>query len=103
MTRRELLLATLGAVSRASESHVIVPLLLIIDRRAKFRSSWIDGFWSHIWPEAVRDFARCGIQFQTRSVSGEVRRLPSGQPEFIGLEPGVINFVITDHIAMEWD
>ena len=103
MTRRELLLTAVGSVSRASESPVIVPLLLIIDRRARLRSDSINGFWSHIWPEALRDFARCGIQIQTRSVSGEVRRSPSGQPEFIGLEPGVINFVVTDHIAMEWD
>ena len=102
MTRRELLLAV-GSVSQASESPVIVPLLHITDRRAKFRPGSMNGFWSHIWPEAVRDFTRCGIQFQTRSVSGEVRRSPSGQPEFIGLEPGAINFVITDHIAMEWD
>jgi len=97
------LLTTARAASSASPTSVVVRVLHIVDSRAKLSPDQLSGFWSHIWPEAVRDFARCGIEIQSRSISGEVRRLPSGQPDFIGLEPGVINFVITDHLPMEWD
>src|SRR5688500_10990716 len=104
MTRRELLsIAAAGAVSPASAEPLMIPVHHILDRRARITPDQIDAFRSRIWPEAAADCARCGIQFQTILTTGEVRRSPSGQPVFAGLERGVINLVITDHIPMEWD
>ncbi|HYI94934.1 MAG TPA: hypothetical protein VEX68_15425 [Bryobacteraceae bacterium] len=103
MTRRAVLFLTAARSAPSADPPIVVHVLHIIDSRAKLKPDQLSGFWSHIWPEAVRDFARCGIEIQSRSISGEVRRLPSGQPDFIGLESGVINFVITDHLPMEWD
>src|SRR5437588_60977 len=60
-------------------------------------------FWSSIWPEAVRDFSRGGIELQTSDGPGEVRRSAGDNPILIGLRRGVINLVLTDHLPMYWD
>jgi hypothetical protein len=90
-------------MSAAAAGPLVVPVNRVSDSRAKSTPKQWDHFWSVIWPEAVRDFGRCGIQFQTRDTSGEIRRFPSGRPRFVGLERGVINLVITDHIPLHWD
>jgi hypothetical protein len=74
-----------------------------MDSRAKCTPQQVSRFSSSIWPEAVRDFERCGIQFEVSEVTGEVRRSPGGRPVFIGLEHGAINLVITDQILQNWD
>lgn len=105
MTRREFVstAAAGAAVPSSSPVPLIVPVHRVVDSRAKCTPLQVRRFSSSIWPEAVRDFQRCGIQLQISEVTGEVRRSPSGRPVFLGLEHGAINFVITDRIPMNWD
>jgi hypothetical protein len=74
-----------------------------MDRRTQCTPEELRRFWWSIWPEAVRDFNRCGIQLKCSDARGEIRRSPGGRPIFDGLERGVINLVLTDHIPMDWD
>jgi hypothetical protein len=104
LTRRELVPAALGSLfAVAPKTPLIIPVHHIIDTRIRFRTKDLTRYWSVIWPEAVRDFERCGIRLQSSLTFGEIRRSPSGQPIFIGLEQGVINFVVTGLIPLEWD
>jgi hypothetical protein len=102
MTRRHFIsLASSGALS--VPTPLIVPIRQILDGRAHLKPGQLRGFRSNMWPEAVADFARCNITLQSTLNDGEVRRSPTGQPVFAGLERGIINFVITNRIPMEWD
>ena len=104
MTRRELFPATLaGLIAPTPEPPLVVPVHHIVDTRIRFRTKDLARYWSQVWPEAVRDFARCGIRLQSSLKFGEIRRSPGGQPVFIGLERGIINFVLTDLIPLHWD
>jgi hypothetical protein len=104
MTRREFFsTAAAAAVPSSARAPLIVPVHRVWDSRAKCTPQQVRHFSATIWPEAVRDFERCGIQLQISEVTGEVRRTPGGRPLFIGLEHGKINFVITDHILQNWD
>jgi hypothetical protein len=104
LNRREFLsTAAVAAIPWASNRPILIPVRHVVDSRAKMRPGQNDTFWSRIWPEAVRDFGRCGIQFQTSRTSGEVRRSPSNQPLFVGLERSIVNIVLTDHLPMAWD
>jgi len=103
MTRREFVSTAAAVVLSRSPAPLIVPLHRVMDARAKCTLEQVSHFSSSIWPEAVRDFQRCGIQFQVSQVTGEVRRSPGGRPVFIGLEQRAINLVITDHILQNWD
>jgi hypothetical protein len=105
MTRRDLFLAApAAAVLRgASQSQLIVPVHHVMDSRARSTAAQRRYFAERIWPEAVRDFGRCGIVLKGAARPGEVRRSPSGQPIFVGLERHVINLVVTDRIPLEWD
>jgi hypothetical protein len=104
MTRREFVsTAAAAAVPSGSPVPLLVPVHRVWDSRAKCTPQQLRHFSSSIWPEAVRDFERCGMQLQITQLTGEVRRSPGGRPLFIGLEHGKINFVITDHILQNWD
>ena len=105
MTRRDFLwtAALSTATASGAPAPLILPLHRVLDRRAKCTPEQLRRFSSNIWPEAVRDFNRCGIQFRTSQATGEIRLSPSGRPIFIGLERGVINMVVTDHLPMHWD
>jgi hypothetical protein len=74
-----------------------------MDSRAKCPPEEVRHFWASIWPEAVRNFSQGGIGLQTSDGPGEVRRSAGDKPIFIGLQRGVINLVLTDHIPMKWD
>jgi hypothetical protein len=104
MTRRDFVrTAVLAANARpAAPAPLIVPVRLVKDSRAKFTPEQVRHFDSVIWPEAVRDFQRGGIQFQLTAVPGEIKRSPSSRPIFTGLERGVINLMITDHVPMDY-
>lgn len=104
MTRRGFvcLEAVATAVGFAGRTPLVVPVHRVMDRRAQ-GTPQIRRFWSSIWPEAVRDFGRCGIQFQTSDERGEIRLSPSGRPIFAGVKRGVLNLVITDRIPSDWD
>jgi hypothetical protein len=104
MTRREFFsLAAAAVVPAISQTPLIVPVHLIMDGRVKWRPNQLRRFWSSMWPEAVRDFGRCGIRLESTLRTGEVERPPGREPIVTGLDPGVINLVITNQIPMEWD
>lgn len=74
-----------------------------MDSRAQCTREQFRNFWWDVWPEAVRDFERCGIQLETTDITGEVRRTASDRPVFVGVQRGVVNLVLTDHIPLHWD
>jgi len=74
-----------------------------MDSRARCTPEELRYFWSHIWPQAFRDFTRGGITLQTTDSTGEVKRSPGDKPIFVGLRRGVLNLVLTDFIPMKWD
>jgi|SRR5579872_295463 len=104
MTRREFCSFAIAAVlPGASRAELVVPVQIILDSRAKLKPEQIGRFWSRLWPEAVRDFGRCGIRLQSNLHAGEVERPPGREPVIGGLTAGAINVVITGQIPMEWD
>ncbi|MGD0774505.1 MAG: hypothetical protein ABSC05_16960 [Candidatus Solibacter sp.] len=104
MTRRVFISTAALAATRASApALVLVPVHRIVDSRAQCPPPQLRQFWSAIWPEAVRNFSRGGIQLQTTDGPGEVRRSPGDNPIFVGLRRGVVNLVLTGHIPMKWD
>jgi hypothetical protein len=105
VTRRNFVWTAAVATAAASSAQapLIVPVHRVLDSRAKCTPEHPRRFSSIIWPEAVRDFNRCGIRFQTSEATGEIRRSAGDRPVFIGLERGFINLVLTDHIPMYWD
>ncbi len=104
ITRRDLISVAAASTLRLPSEHpLIVPLNRVMDSRAQYTPDEIRRFWYKTWPEAAKDFGRCGIRFQTTDVTGEIRRSPGDRPIFVGLQPGVLNLVLTDHIPMTWD
>jgi hypothetical protein len=104
MTRREFLWTSAAAViPSVTQTRLVMPVHRVMDIRTKCTPEQLRRFWWSIWPEAVRDFNRCGIQLQCTDVKGEIRLSPGDRPIFVGLQRGVINLVLTDHIPMAWD
>ena len=87
----------------AAESPVIVPVRRVVDARANCSPEQFRRFWNVIWPEAFRDLAAGGIRLHTSDASGEVRHSAADRPIFVGLERGVVNLVLTDHLPLYWD
>jgi len=102
MTRR-VFLCTAAAIRSRAQGRLQVPIHRVMDARAHCTPEQLRHFWSSIWPEAVRDFNRGGIELQTSDGPGEVRRSAGDNPILIGLRRGVINLVLTDHLPMYWD
>ena len=103
MTRRHFVSLAAAVVSSGAQSAVVVPVHRVMDSGAPSSAANRQRFWSKIWPEAVRDFSRAGVQLQTTDATGEIRHTAGGRPIFIGLERGAINLVLTDHIPPRWD
>ena len=105
MTRRDFLWTAAVATGAAfpAEPPVIVPVHRVVDVRAKCSPEQLHRFWWSIWPETVRDFNVCGVCLQTSDANGEMRRTAADRPIFIGLERGVVNLVLTDHLPLYWD
>jgi hypothetical protein len=106
ITRRDLfsMAAATGVVPAISQMPLTVPVQLVLDAKAKWRAEHIGHFWSHIWPEAVRDLGRCGIRLQSNRRDGEVSRLHLlREPIITGLDRSALNLVITDRIPVQWD
>ena len=99
MTRRDFV--RLAAVT-AVRGPLVIPLHRVMDKRAKCTPEQLRQFWWKIWPEAVREFQRAGIEFQVSDEVGEIKRSPGGRPVFAGLQRGVINLVITDNVPMDY-
>ena len=104
MTRREFVWTAAAAtiVRSVAQAPLIVPLHRVMDTRAKCTPEQLRRFSTIVWPEALRDFNRCGIRFQISEGPGEIRRSPSSRPVFAGLVRGVLNLVVTDHIPMDY-
>ena len=100
MTRRSLL--CLPASLLASTGTMSVPIQHIFDTRANASREQLDRFRQRIWPEAVNDFSRCGIQFQTKLTESDVGRSPAGSPIIRNLDRAAINLVITRNIPLRW-
>jgi hypothetical protein len=104
VTRRHFVwTAAAAAIGSSAPARLLVPVHRVMDGRAQCPPEQLHRFWASIWPEAVRDFSRGGIELQTSDGPGEVRRSPGDKPIFIGLRHGVINLVLTSHIPMHWD
>lgn len=105
MTRRALLTTAGGAATLLASSPpgLIIPVHRVVDSRAHIPADQLREFSERIWPEAARDFERCGVRFDIESGPGEIRRSPSDDPVFTGLERGRLNLVLTDLIPMNWD
>jgi hypothetical protein len=97
VTRRSFLFS-----AAAVKAPLIVPIRRVVDKRAQCTPRQWQHWWNVIWPEAVREFGRGGIRLQTTDAIGEIKRTASSRPLFTGLEYGVINLVITDHIPMDY-
>src|SRR4051794_32480438 len=102
MTRRGFLSVLPVAFVRAP-AVVVVPVHIVQDADAKITPRQFQYFWWSVWPEAVREFGRCGIRLDAKLTAGSVWRPPSREPVVLGLEHGVLNLVITDRIPLEWD
>jgi hypothetical protein len=86
-----------------TQSPVIVPIHRVVDGHAQFTPEELRNFWWSIWPEATRDFNSGGIQLSTSDGKGEIGRSAAARPIFRGLEHGVVNMVLTDHLPLYWD
>ena len=104
MTRRGFIwTAAAWAAPSRGEARLVVPVHRVTDSRARCTPAEWRHFWGTIWPEAARSFHSGGIDLQTTDGTGEVRRSPADRPIFVGLQPGVINLVLTDQIPLTWD
>lgn len=99
MTRRALLTFLTGALQGGTKIHV--PVQLLVDPLSPPRP--LQHFLMEVWTEAVRDFARCGIQFDCTELSSDLKRSPSGRPVFAQLRRGAVNVILTARVPLEWD
>jgi hypothetical protein len=104
MTRREWLGASmLAAAPRVRATPLAIPIHRVVDARARCSPETLSHFWSAVWPEAMIEFGRGGIQLQVEDGPGEMHRTAGGRPVFLGLRRGVLNLVLTDYIPLNWD
>jgi hypothetical protein len=103
MTRREFLSVLPVAFGRVDPSTVTAPVHVVLDGDANCTPAQLQHFWSSLWAEAISDLARCGIRLETTVKTGSVWRPASREPVVSGLDHGVLNFVVTDRIPLEWD
>jgi hypothetical protein len=105
MTRRSFLAAAIPATCAAAARNVAldVPVHRVFDTKLKGRPAQMRYFNDRIWPEAVRDFARCGIRLSEGSREAEVWAPEGREPVIGGLERTALNLVLTDQIPQEWD
>jgi hypothetical protein len=101
MTRRQFL--SFAAVAAVSRQPLRVPLHIVTDTEVAWKPHQAEPFWWHIWPEAVSDFRRAGIVFDTSYTAAAVQRPPGRDPVVAGLERNAINLVLTNRIPMQWD
>jgi len=102
MTRRAFV--ALAAAGAAADGRLLaIPIHRITDARARFAPAELRHFWTVIWPEAVRDFARGGMALATTDGPGEIRYTAADRPLFLGLQRHVLNLVLTRDLPLYWD
>lgn len=99
MTRRAF--AAIAAV--VPSGRIKIPVHRIVDAKAHFPPGVLEHFWSSIWPEAVRDFGRGGIDLQTTDGPGAITHTAADRALFSGLQSGALNLVLTDTLPLYWD
>jgi hypothetical protein len=102
MTRRGFL-GSMVLAARGGAAAVVVPVHRVVDAKSRSDPETLRKFWWEIWPEALRELGRVGIQLQVEDGPGELRHTAGDQPIFVGLRRDVLNIVLTDHIPMNWD
>ena len=104
LPRRDFLLASVAATARAfAPARLTVPVHRVMNARARCTPAQYRRFWWRIWPEAVRTFANGGILLETSDDTGDIKTTAADRPILVGVRPGVLNLVLTDHIPMRWD
>jgi len=104
LTRRTFLGAVpIAAYASSREPRVVVPVRRITDAHARCSQDEWSRFLRKIWPEAVRDLNAGGVQLQVADASGEIKRTAADRPIFVGLQRGVVNLILTDHLPLYWD
>jgi hypothetical protein len=103
LTRRAFIGAVPIVAAAASRDRVVVPVRRITDAHARCSPDEWSRFLHKIWPEAVRDLNSGGVQLQVTDASGEIKRTAADRPVFVGVERGVLNLVLTDHLPLYWD
>jgi hypothetical protein len=102
--RRDFLWTAAAAAARsATPARLAVPVYRILDARAQCPAELVRHFRSALWPEAVRDFSRGGIDLEASEGPGEIRHSAADRPIFVGLRRGAINLLVTDHLPLYWD
>jgi len=103
ITRRAVLGVPGVALALMQPRPLVVPVHRVMNRWARCSVETYQRFWFRIWPEAVRDFGRGGVELQCTDRQGEIKQMASGKPLFSGIERGVLNVVLTDQIPAYWD
>lgn len=104
MTRRAFVFAaSMAARAAPAQSQVVVPVHRVVNSRGQCTPEEFHRFWWNVWPEAVRDFSKAGVQLLTTDANGEIRRTAGDRPLFSGLRRGVLNLVLTDRLPLYWD
>src|SRR6476619_1312996 len=101
MTRRAFVCAAASAVlTSGGATPVTVTVHRDTDARIQCTPGQFQDFWGRIWPEALRELSRGGIQLQVSDGPGEIKRSTGDRPVIVGLRRGALNVVLTDHIPM---
>lgn len=105
LSRRGLLAAAVaaGVAVDGGRLEVAIPVRQVLDGRAEWAAGQVRWFHKKLWAEAAGDLLKCGVRLQTTITPGGVERPPGREPILSGLERGVLNFVITNRIPMQWD
>ncbi|HYO80022.1 MAG TPA: hypothetical protein VES20_01365 [Bryobacteraceae bacterium] len=85
-----------------SVTRLEVPVLRLVNRRARTSEEQVREFLDDVWGEAVRSFERCGVALRTVERVGDLRSYPSGRPRFDMLERTMVNVVLTDRVPLAW-
>lgn len=91
-----------ASVAIAAAVPIQVPVHRVVDSRGNCSDAQLRRFWWDIWPEAIRQFSRCGIAFATSDAPGEIRRSPSGRPIFVGVRRDAHNVIVTKELPLGW-
>jgi hypothetical protein len=102
LPRRRLLTAALLA-PRLPAAPVEIPVLRLLDKHTAASAADIQRFSATIWDEAARAFHSCGVVLRTTARTEEIRRYPSGRPQFLGLQRNSLNVVLTHVVPLYWD
>jgi len=104
VTRRGFLtVLAAGTAQAAQPAPAVLPVRIVIDKRAGLRPEQVQSFWLKLWPQAVADFAAGGVRVVSTTAEGEIKRSPGDRPIFTGLDRASLNLVVSRELPMRWD